>query len=573
MKIDLKFSLLFTALLNITATNIYAQQVALVAPATKTPVVNAGFLNQELKQQQLQTEKVKPSGELFNNNLQTHASSSQTTVKFILAHIALLDLEGKPIEENLSFLTQHYLNTPISVNDLTQLAEQITQYYRSHNYLVAKAILPPQEIDNGNVYFYVIKGKIGDTEIKNNSKLNSKLVERINNVTFDQAVYVYKDDLEKLALLLNDIQGIEPSLSVKAGKQKETTDFVISLQDSKRFGGYAMFDNQGNKDTGGYRLSTGTYANNLLGYGDELKLDLLGSNNANLFSARLDYSAMIDGYGTRLGVIGNYLNYKLGGNFKALKANGNSNTLGVYISHPSIRTPHFRLNTKVSFNHQNLADKQSAVGLVQKRKVNSIGLGVYGSWRSVENGVSYFSATINFGHQNNHTNEQSQYQADNFKPKQSFTVFNYTFSHEQSLPKSFALNLSLNGQFSDKNLDSSQKMLLGGLYGVRGYQSGVASVDKGHILQTEIKHYLPLFKESILTTSAFYDAGFGSYYKDTKSLDDSVDNSVSLQSIGLGFNLSVVNNYSLNFIWATPVGKKLKNTDNNQFWLSLVKTF
>lgn len=86
-------------------------------------------------------------------------------------------------------------------------------------------------------------------------------------------------------------------------------------------------------------------------------------------------------------------------------------------------------------------------------------------------------------------------------------------SHEQILPKSFAFNIGINGQFADKTLESSQKMLLGGLSGVRGHQAGAASVDEGHLIQTEFKHYLPVFSQSVLVSSLFYDYGLGKYYK------------------------------------------------------------
>ncbi|STY60075.1 Heme/hemopexin transporter protein huxB precursor [Mannheimia haemolytica] len=46
--------------------------------------------------------------------------------------------------------------------------------------------------------------------------------------------------------------------------------------------------------------------------------------------------------------------------------------------HPTIRLPDFRLNTKVSFNHQRLTDKQQAVNVAQKRQVNSLTVGING---------------------------------------------------------------------------------------------------------------------------------------------------------------------------------------------------
>lgn len=43
----------------------------------------------------------------------------------------------------------------------------------------------------------------------------------------------------------------------------------------QRVGGYIGLDNQGDPNTGRSRVMAGVYANNLLGLGDQLKVDLL----------------------------------------------------------------------------------------------------------------------------------------------------------------------------------------------------------------------------------------------------------------------------------------------------------
>ncbi len=83
-------------------------------------------------------------------------------------------------------------------------------------------------------------------------------------------------------------------------------------------------------------------------------------------------------------------------------------------------------------------------------------------------------------------------------------------------------------------------MLLGGLSGVRGHQAGAASVDEGHLIQTEFKHYLPVFSQSVLVSSLFYDYGLGKYYKNSQSLAQSVKNNVKLQSVGAGLSLQML---------------------------------
>ncbi|MDY4281083.1 MAG: ShlB/FhaC/HecB family hemolysin secretion/activation protein [[Pasteurella] mairii] len=534
---------------------------------------DAGSLNKQLEQRQNHP-IASPSGELFQASpLNVQHNSRNNNTKLILNQIQLVGIDDEVLSDDLSFLMAPYINRPITLNQLNELVQAITRYYRQNNYFVARAFLPPQEIIEGRIQIKVMKGELGNIYIKNDSRFREFLIKRMANTTVKDELFLKKEELDTFALLLNDIPGISPQLTLKAGRKTGQTDLFIQLNTQRNMSSYIMMDNQGNNQTGKYRFTVGGKAYNLLGVGDELQLDVLSSHRAKLSNFRLDYSGIIDGYGTRLGITASYLKYKLGGNFKDLNSSGHANNVSLYILHPTIRSPYFRLNTRVAFTHQKLTDKQSAVKIRQDRRINTINLGVSGSWNSVKNGVSYFSASATFGHENNVTNEKAHYLADNYQPKRSFSLINYSLSHEQYLPASFALNLSISGQFTDKNLDSSQKMLLGGTWGARGYQAGDASVDEGHVAQVELKHYAPFFKQNLLISSVFYDYGIGKQYKNARNLNQEVKNTVRLQSIGMAYTFSAPNNYSLSMSYAKPVGKKDVKTDNHQIWLSAVKTF
>ncbi|MDG6793406.1 ShlB/FhaC/HecB family hemolysin secretion/activation protein [Glaesserella parasuis] len=539
------------------------------------PMLDSGTLNKQLEQtRQMQAAKVKPSGELFKTpTREENLPANEESLKFRLDSVKLLELDGNEIKDNLTSITAPYLHQEITLDDLNRLAQQITNYYRDNNYLVAKAFIPPQEINNGELQIFVIKGALDQVVVRNGSRLKEDLVMRMVNTTVKSHSYLVKNELEKLALLLNDIKGITSALSLKAGQNTGKTDLTVNLKDNKRWNGYISIDNQGNDNTGKYRTTLGNKIYNLVGLGDELHFDVLASNTFDLYNLRADYSFIIDGYGTRVGINSNYLKYKLGANFKDLNAQGSTYNLGGYITHPTIRTASLRLDSKLAFNHQKLSDEQKSVDLQQKRKVNTTSIGLGGSWNSIKEGVTYFSFNTIFGKESHSTNEKKHYLSENYQPKRTFTTFNYSLSHEQFLPKSFSITLAVSGQLADKNLDSGNKFLLGGLSGVKGYQAGIVSVDEGHIIQAELKHYLPVFSKSMLVSSLFYDEGFGKQYKNTEKLSESVENKVRLKSIGVGLNLIEPNNYSINLAYSKPIGKKYNNVDKDQFWLSAIKTF
>ena len=60
----------------------------------------------------------------------------------------------------------------------------------------------------------------------------------------------------------------------------------------------------------------------------------------------------------------------------------------------------------------------------------------------------------------------------------------------QQLSEHTALNIAFAGQKADKNLDSSQKLILGGPYGVRDYQEGEAPGGSGYPVNAELRYDL-----------------------------------------------------------------------------------
>lgn len=60
----------------------------------------------------------------------------------------------------------------------------------------------------------------------------------------------------------------------------------------------------------------------------------------------------------------------------------------------------------------------------------------------------------------------------------------------QRLTERFSLYGQLQGQWADGNLDSSEKMSLGGAYGVRAYPQGEASGDQGWLANLELRYAL-----------------------------------------------------------------------------------
>ena len=84
-----------------------------------------------------------------------------------------------------------------------------------------------------------------------------------------------------------------------------------------------------------------------------------------------------------------------------------------------------------------------------------------------------------------------------------FTKAELSGSYLYTLSDKQGIYLSLNGQLASKNLDSSEKMLLGGIGGVRAYPSGEGQGDEGWQATAEWRYRVLPSLQGVL----FYDAG------------------------------------------------------------------
>ncbi len=97
----------------------------------------------------------------------------------------------------------------------------------------------------------------------------------------------------------------------------------------------------------------------------------------------------------------------------------------------------------------------------------------------------------------------------------NFSRFNYRVGHDQGIGSHVSFFNQFTGQMASKNLDSSQKLLLGGPLAVRAYGIGDGSVDKGTIFTTELRtRWQPDFPDWAgyghqITVAAFLTKGGG----------------------------------------------------------------
>jgi hemolysin activation/secretion protein len=135
-----------------------------------------------------------------------------------------------------------------------------------------------------------------------------------------------------------------------------------------------------------------------------------------------------------------------------------------------------------------------------------------------------------------------------------FSRFNAQVTRLQSLDQiaaGWVLQTMVRSQYAPENLESSEKMPLGGPSGVRAYPQGEAAGDRAALVSVELRRGFSWVSGWSNWMSLFYDAGRSQIH--AKPFDGS-DNVRSLRGYGLGMGADYSGKYFVSASVAKPVG-------------------
>jgi hemolysin activation/secretion protein len=155
-----------------------------------------------------------------------------------------------------------------------------------------------------------------------------------------------------------------------------------------------------------------------------------------------------------------------------------------------------------------------------------------------------------------------------------FRTLNLSLTRLQHLSERTSLNIALAGQKADKNLDSSQKLILGGPFGVKDYPEGEAPGDSGYLLNAELRYDLT----GQWLGGRPQHLGLGDTGRVTINQDpfQAGTNHRELSSAGAGLDWMNVHGLELRLMVAPKLGdaRATSDTDHDtRAWLQLLQRF
>jgi hemolysin activation/secretion protein len=467
-------------------------------------------------------------------------------------------------------LTGFKPGSELTISDLRAMASRIADFYHRKGYFLAQAYLPAQDIKDGIVTIAVMDGQYGKVSLNNQTNVSGKLANGLLG-GINSGDPVTSAPLESRLLLLSDLPGVKVNSTLVPGAAMGTSDLIVNLTPGQRISGSIDADNAGNRYTGANRLGATVNFNEPTGNGDVASLRALTSGPG-LNYLRGSYQMQFGK--AKVGVAYSALRYELSQEFESLRANGTAEIATVYGSYPLIRSRNNNLYVGLAYDDKTFQDKIDSTSTVSDKQAQVFMASVNGDHAGGA-GLSAYSLTWSSGNIDLQTPAVQSLDALTAQSNGHFNKLAFSATRVQSVTDAFSLSAAVNGQLASKNLDVSEKMELGGMYGVRAYPEGEAYGDQGYVLNLEARYLLPKFSENLpgqLQLIAFGDVGSLVVDKNPWPPITGTDRRTRAGA-GVGFNWSQTNNFMVRAYYAYKLSHHPIPDNSGQFWIQAVKYF
>ncbi|MGE0497589.1 MAG: ShlB/FhaC/HecB family hemolysin secretion/activation protein [Ramlibacter sp.] len=435
---------------------------------------------------------------------------------------------------------------------LRDAVQRITGAYQARGYLVARAVIPRQDLAaaRGVLKVQLLEGRLGVARVSGATDLQAQnaVDATLEAQGLQTGTALRQAPLERALLLLGERLGGEAAAALGPGPTLGSTDVLIALPARpQRWQAQLSLDNQGNRYAGGWRVSGEAARQGLATRGDSLGLRAIGAQGLQYLGVAYQMPVGYDGW--RLGASASALRYTLCCQFDALGARGDAQTLGFNARYPLVLRARGALTFTAATLVRNSRDKTNA-GTVADKTARNLELGLAFNHAGALAGAAVPTGLLQAGQlvltlgRLDLSAVAGAEAADAAGARTAGSFSKLRLDYQAALPLSprTRLSLRLAAQAAAQNMDSAEKFSLGGLQGVRAWPTGEATGDEGYSLGVEWRQALaPCASEGCdgqWFASAFVDTGrIRQHHRPwAGALAASQRNSYNLSGAGLGLS-------------------------------------
>lgn len=492
----------------------------------------------------------------------------------------MLNLQAVTVEGVTAFsqaellpLYEEFLGKEVPLPTVQTIAQRITRFYRNEGYILSRAIVPPQQIDDGQVTIQVLEGFVDEILFEGGEKPNSSVIqEYLAHITASRPLHI--DVLERYLLLIDDLAGVRARGTLAPSENTTAASNLIISLNAKSFEGRFGLDNRGSRFLGPLQGDISLSENNQLGIYDQINARIVGSLNwEELKFGALTYSQPIGPWGSSVRAVLSHALTEPGAGLRSLNIEGKSTTVTLSALHPVIRSRTENVNVQFAGIWRDSESETLGVNVFEDH-IRTLQLGVTYDNADALRGVNQLSANFTQGIDVFGANDANDLVSrSNADP--SFSKVELTASRFQSLGDGWSAQLSTKMQYAFDPLYSSEEFDVGGQGFGSAYDASEITGEHGVAGRIEAQYRLSNVPEwtDYMQLYGFYDIGTV-WNKDVLIGEEKRD---SLSSTGLGARFSLLDDVTSSLEVAMPLTRDVSaqgtGGDNVRFFFTLGYSF
>ena len=473
-------------------------------------------------------------------------------------------VDGAPVEwEAYADLIEPLLGQPLSVADLEALRDNLEKELLRHKVLGVLR-LPEQEVTDGVLQLVFEPKVLGEVVVDASipHRLDDDWARQFVLVNLKPGDPIHLDRLESSILKLNDLAGVKAKSQLIPVPGSNRMNVLLKISDTKLLNGKVDPNNLINGLFGDAQLGAKGKANDLLGRGERIDLELQGAG----FKPDLTQRATKAKFQLPLAPNGASATVKLNWNDYSVVGQpgvpndaiaGNTRQLKLDLQLPLERQLAYTTVAQFNFEAARYINNFFEQPLTDRSK--TVGRGnVFKQWHNDFAGkaINNLLGTMSMG-QMVLDNDAVQDSQDSFGPGVDgfFAKANLSLNRVQMLSRFTELTLNINAQKAlVNNLDLTESMNMGFPGGVRAYPPGQNMSNDGVVGQLDLAYYFtPEFK-----LFGLVDGAWGRLYNQEWA-GQPYKNSFSLFGTGAGMRWKFRPDTSLQALLTHPIGPELDN--------------
>jgi hemolysin activation/secretion protein len=469
--------------------------------------------------------------------------------------------------EQIQKIVGSYEGRTLTLEQLQEAADAITQAYLNLGYITSRAILTSQSVNNGVVEIRVLEGSLEKIDIENpGGRVNQSYIRsRIQLGTKTPLNTAQLED--QLRLLRADPLFANVEASLRAGTGLGKSILIVRVKENNPFEGSASIDNYSPPSVGSERLGINALYRNVTGYGDAIAGSFYhttqsGADNLDL-SYRLPVNPMNGALQLRTSLSWNKI-VNVEPQIRSLDIQGDSQLYEISFQQPLIRSPREEFSLSLGFAYQQsqsisifgrnlvLSPGANAEGVTRTSVIkfgqDYLRRDLRGAWslRSLFSfGTGLFDATVNSPP----------------LPDGKFFSWLGQVQRVQILGDNNFLIMGADVQLTPNRLLPSQQFVIGGGQSLRGYRQNIRAGDNGIRFSLEDRIALERNEAGnpIFQIAPFFDAGL-IWNNDSRNYP--LPPEQFLAGVGLGIIWEPVPKLNIRLDYGYPL-IKIKDRGNN----------